>query len=182
MRCCLSQLSFPRHLKKLRGQRPIIISAAPVYAAPFCVPRVLPASLSRPENEEGLSLFWNSQGSPHCGATPGGTDSTRSTATTPGDSPVSAQRIGGREAPAEGSGRKRMFNSIAHTARLLCQSNNKGFVGFALEKCDGQTAIKMLPCSNGPCTRALVLLEVLNNGTPNDPSSLPPFNRKRYGT
>ncbi|CDI79982.1 hypothetical protein, conserved [Eimeria praecox] len=172
--------SFPRQLKKLRGQRSVMISAPPVYATPFCVPRVLPASLSGPESKEELRGLWSSQGSP-CGATPGGTDSTRSTATTPGDSPISHQRGGDRDAPAESSGRKRMFNSIAHTARLLRQSDNKGFVGFALEKCDVPTATQMLPLANGPCSRALVLLEMLSTGTPNE-SSLPPFNRKRYGT
>lgn len=179
MRFCLLQRSVPRQLKKLRGQRPVIISPAPAYAAPFCVPRVLPASLSRQDNNEDLRFLWNSQGSPS-GATPGGTDSTRSTATTPGDSPVSHQRAD-KEATAEVSNKKRMFNSITRTARLLRLSDNKGFVGFALEKCDGQTAAKMLPCPNGPCSRALVLLEVLNTGAPNE-SSLPPFNRKRYGT
>lgn len=165
--CCTLQSPFPRRLKKLSARRPVIIGPPPVHATAFCVPRVLPASLLA-NQQEATSTSWTPMAK--C-QSPSRTASTRSTATTPGDSPMSDGRAGGASS---------LRNGIpSNASRALRQSASKGFIGFAFEsgaQLSGQPGL-----SNGPVNHALILLEALNSRASSGPS-LPRFSRKRYGT
>ncbi|KAL8429166.1 hypothetical protein Efla_006302 [Eimeria flavescens] len=160
--------SFPRSRKRLPLRRPVVIGPSPVHAAAFCVPRVLPPSLS--SRQQGDSSFsWTSLASD---PSPCGTASTRSTATTPGDSPVSDSRLNGE------AGRQQNANA-GGAFRALRRSENKGFIGFALESCAGLPTETGL--SDAAVHQALILLEAFNSREASE-QPLPHFSRKRYGT
>lgn len=158
-----SQASFSRRLKRLSTRRPVIIGPTPVHATAFCVPRVLPRSLVT-DHQEVSSSTWT----PAKCLSPSRTASTRSTATTPGDSPVSDGRGGDADISSKGNP-----NSAS---RAIQYSENKDFIGFAFESC-----AKLSRFSGRAVDHALILLEALNGRAPSE-SPLPRFSRKRYGT
>lgn len=158
--------SFSRRLKRLSTRRPVIIGPTPVHATAFCVPRVLPRSLVT-DHQDVSSSSWT----PAKCLSPSRTASTRSTATTPGDSPVSDGRGGDANSLSKGNP-----NSAS---RAIQYSENKGFIGFAFENCAKVSAPPGL--SDTAVDHALILVEALNGRAPSEPP-LPRFSRKRYGT
>ena len=165
---CLLQSPIPPRLSKLSSRRPVIIGPPPVHATTFCVPRVLPASLLASCQETTSDLLTPEM---TC-QSPSRTASTRSTATTPGYSPLSDGREGGVNSLAK--------PTPSSASLALRQSESKGFIGFVFESCCPPTA-QPLQLKDGPADHALVLLEALNRRSQNEPS-LPRFSRKRYGT
>ncbi|KAL8271337.1 hypothetical protein Esti_004776 [Eimeria stiedai] len=164
---------FPRGFKKLPSRRPVMIGPSPVHAAGFCVPRLLPPSLFA-NHQEPSSSAWSVSASCH---SPSRTASTRSTATTPADSPVSDGR------GEESAGNNGVKGKSQDAFGALRHSEGKGFIGFAFESC--KKPPNRAEASNAPPTppagHVLILLEALSTRESATPP-LPHFSRKRYGT
>ncbi|OEH78786.1 hypothetical protein cyc_00193 [Cyclospora cayetanensis] len=182
---------FPPRLKKLHSRRGVMIGPPPLFAASFCVPRVLPASLLSPSAREEVdgSVLLSFEAS--CLSPSGSCSSTRSTVTTPGDSPVSDGRSGtdGTTGAAVGPMPLGEFPvaraaKAAAVTRAIRQSESKGFIGFAFERWrHKQTEEGKGQTGEAPADHALVLLEAINCvAQSKETTALPRFNRKRYGT